>query len=257
MEKNLKEKKEFLIKETVTNLTEFNCLLANYEDEHIISEKNKIYNQLTLLAEIMTKELFQFKNNDSIEIKLKQEISKILFKFKNIKNISQFNKSLPEINFSKKESINDEKNNNLQFQEYEINDEEFIRYNNEDNSIEINELLTNFQGINKTAKEISLMTAEQSENIDLIDIETAKAKTQLNKANIELKNAAVETINNRKSKIKIFFMTLGGLIGIKGGPIGVGVGMGVGTAVGAGVSMGLNPLKNKINNLDEIEKVKK
>lgn len=93
------------------------------------------------------------------------------------------------------------------------------------------------------------MVFEQSENLDQIEVHTLDTLTKVEQGKLELVTAAEETIKRRKNKIKMFFMTLGGLIGIKGGAVGVGVGTVAGGALGGGVSMGLNPMKKQVERM--------
>ena len=93
------------------------------------------------------------------------------------------------------------------------------------------------------------MVFEQGEALDQIEVHTVDTLAKVEQGKLELVKAAEETIKRRKNKIKMFFMTLGGLIGIKGGGVGVGIGAVAGGGLGGGVAMGLNPMKRQVESM--------
>lgn len=119
------------------------------------------------------------------------------------------------------------------------------------NSTDITELSSEISAINTLANEISHMVFNNSEVLDQIEVDTADTLTKVEQGKLELVTAAEETIKRRKNKIKMFFMTLGGLIGIKGGGLGVGVGAVVGGGLGGGVALGLNPMKKQVESMSK------
>lgn len=237
-----------LYMEILEDNIKFKELLHIQQEELIKNEKKEeISLQLTLLSEILEKKSRKMEKMGDLkefQIKLLNDTSQLLQKFhKNCnKNriLLKHPENSPEIfeeNFDQN-VIEDE--NMLELDEIPYDQEE-----------EIKKMLADLQNLNKISKETAEIVVKNGENFDLIEIEADKSKLNSEKVVQELKVGAKETIKKRKNYIKIFFATLGGLIGIQAGPVGVGVGAIGGGAVGGVVSLGLNPLNNKINKIDE------
>lgn len=231
----------------------FKFLLSEFQEEITRpSAKREIFIQLSLLHDILEKKLHLLKNknkSNSDYLKLKQDTANILRNFKKIKFIDNERKA------------NDYHNSMLQFSD-DIDghfDQNLLVEENLQNILqlpfdkeeEINNLLEELHGISNMSKETGELIMKQTEYLDLIEIEANQSKINTEKVVQELKVSAKETIKKRKNYIKIFFATLGGLIGIQAGPVGVGVGALTGGCIGEVTSLSLNPLQSKIKNINE------
>jgi len=237
--------------EILENNIKFKVLLNDLQEETITtSQKQEIYLQLSLLSEILEKKIEKIcsKNNTlntNDHFKLKQDTIVLLKKFRKLK-------FLKEEHILNDHHLNDIENNSETepnvFEEEHLNNVLEIEF---DNNIEIDDFWKEFHGINTISKETLEIMFKDQENLDLIEVEAQKTEENTQKVVKELKVAANETIKKRKNYIKIFFATLGGLIGIQAGPVGIGVGAVAGGCVGGLTSLSLNPLQSKIKKLDE------
>ena len=235
----------------IKNNIKFKVLLNDLQEETTTtSQKDEIYVQLSLLSEILEKKIEHInskniKSNTKDHFKLKQDTIVLLKKFQRLKFLKK-DHILNDKIFNNMEN-NSEIESNI-FEEENLNNVLEIAFDKDD---EINDLWKELHGINKISKETGELMAKHQEILDLIEIEAQKTEENSEKVVKELKVAANETIKKRKNYIKLFFVTLGGLIGIQGGPVGVGVGAVAGGCVGGLTSLSLNPLQNKIKKLDE------
>lgn len=237
-----------LYMEILENNIKFKELLHIQQEEIVQNDKkNEISLQLTLLYDILEgkiREMEKMGDLKEFQIKLINDTSQLLQKFRKSPHKSPILLKFPENSPDNFEDNYDqnvlEDDNMLEFDEIPYDQEE-----------EIKKMLADLQNLNKISKETAEIIAKNSENFDLIEVEADQSKLNTEKVVKELKVAAKETIKKRKNYLKIFFATLGGLIGIQAGPVGVGVGAIGGGAVGGVVSLGLNPLNNKINKIDE------
>lgn len=237
-----------LFTEVLEHNIKFKVLLNEIQEETCSKEKKEEINlQLSLLTEILEKKLILLKENEKNfnldYAKLGKDTKKLIEKYKRNKN--SINLAFSE-DFSSEKYENNCEPNLLDDQNFQ--DIVEVIYDKDE---EIKNILNEVKGLNTISKETAELILKNSENLDLIEYDIDNSKTNSEKVVQELKVGAKETIKRRKNYIKIFFTTLGGLIGIQAGPVGVGVGAVAGGAVGGLTSLSLNPLQNKISKIDE------
>lgn len=239
-----------LFTDILENNIKFKNLLVELGEEFSDpTKKAEITHQLTLLSEILENKINSLKKqkhammNPDFE-KLRNNTRNSIEAFKKIKFGQNF-QDYVEREVSQYADESDDQNL--------IEEEKFVNYDQIpfEKEEEIKEIALSIQDIQKMYKETGELVIKNQEALDLIEVEARHSKIHTEEVVKEMKVAANEAIKSRKNYLKLIFATLGGLIGIQGGPAGVAVGGVAGGCVGGVTSMSLNPLQSKIKKIDE------